>query len=153
MSTLKVREPATELEGRLVTEDIILVGEATELSEDVKKILGYSGVVAFDYTVQKAVLANSEDPTSLHQKHLSNIGYFNPDLKPDTYFMASVTQMAQLQFEKQYGDRLIGIIIKDMEPKYVPFEVPIQLPKKSLTLDTCAGMVTAQVSGHAFYKA
>jgi len=152
MSTLQVREPATELERKLVTEDIILVGEATELSEDIKKILGYSGVVEFDYTVQKAVLANSEDPTNLHQKHLSIIGHFNPDLKPDTYFMIGVTQRVQWQFDKQYGDRLTGIIIKEMEPTYAPFEVPIQLPEKNITLDTCAGVVTAQVSGHAFYK-
>ncbi|MHC4269662.1 MAG: hypothetical protein ACYSTS_14500 [Planctomycetota bacterium] len=153
MSTLQVREPATELEERLVTDDIVIVGEARELSEDVKRSLGYSGVVAFNYTVQKAVFANSKDPTDLHQRHLSVIGHFNPDLRPDTYFVTGVTSRLQWQFEKQYGDSLIGIIIKNMEPTYVPFEVPIQLPKQDINLDICAGVDTAQVSGHTFYKA
>ena len=152
MSTLQLRKP-TELEERLIAEDIILLGEASELSEDVKKILGYSGVVAFDYTIQKAVFADSKDPTHLHQNHLSVIGHFNPDLKPDTYFETGVTSRLQWQFDKQFGDSLTGIIFKDMEPTYVPFEVPIQLPEKVSTLDICTGMETAQVSGHAFYKA
>ena len=153
MGALQVREPATELEERLITDDIVVIGETTELSEDVKTILGYSGIVAFDYTVQKAVFADSEDPTHLHQNHLSVIGHYNPNLKPDTYFGTGVTSRLEWQFAKQYGDRLIGIIIKDMEPTYLPFEVPIQLPEKVSTLDICAGMETAQVSGHAFYKA
>jgi len=153
MDTLQVRKPVTELEGRLVTDDIVVLEEVIELPEDVKETLGYFGVVAFKFTVQKAVLANSEDPTNLHQRHLSIVGHFNPNVKPDTYFVTGTTQRIQTLFEKQYGDRLIGIIIKDMDPTYTPFEIPIQLPEQVSTLDLCVGMDTAQVSGHAFYKA
>lgn len=39
MGTLQARKPATEREKRLVTDDIVVIGETTELSEDLKKIL------------------------------------------------------------------------------------------------------------------
>jgi len=48
MSALQVRKPTTELEERLITDDIVVLGEVTELSKDVKAVLGYSGIVAFD---------------------------------------------------------------------------------------------------------
>ena len=39
MGTLQIREPATELEERLIADDIVVLGEATELSEDIKRNL------------------------------------------------------------------------------------------------------------------
>ena len=152
MGSLQVRKPTTEREERLITEDILVLGEATEFSKEVKAILGYSGIVAFDYTVQKAIFANLEDLVYLRQRHLSSALNFNHDPKPDTHFVTCANQKIQCQFEKQYGDRLIKVTINNMEPTYMLFEVPIQLPKKDISSDICAGMVTAQVSGFAYYK-
>jgi len=65
----------------------------------------------------------------LRQRHLSSASNFNPDPKPDTHFVTGANQKIQCQFEKQYGDRLIKVIINSMEPTYMLFEIPIQLPK------------------------
>lgn len=145
------REPQTDLERRLIAENLILEGTTRELSAQVAPELGYEGVF-FDYVGQKEVNAHKGNPDYLLTRCMGGIGVFDLDSLGSGFVFGQVEGRIQDFFEEQYGDRFIAMVIREATIKYDKFDVPILLPKTDIGLDLFTGIAVVNMAGHVFYE-
>ena len=148
----QTRDVKTYLERRLITENILIDLEHSELSYSTREELGYDGLLFKTHTL-KEVVATLDNPAYLLTRSLSGSGgVFDTDSVGAQLVFGEITSDIREYFAKEHGNQMLGLLVFERTIKYEPFEIPINLPNPTQNWQICTGMAVADVNGHAFYR-
>ena len=156
---LQVREPDTELEGRLLKEVYIITYQAEEkdLSNAVVKELGYNGF-GYEIKVTRAIMVDSNNRGFGDYVSTPNEMIAYPAATEDRLVIDSQASQECVgrHFAKRFDNRFLNHVVTDMTDHEVHmFEVPIKSDHSTLSNDReyniAKGYVSLVIKGHAFF--